>query len=64
MACELAIDLAIVRDLARMRLITFLNHCHHFPGFVYEKARLCPERGIIEMTCDRAAAQSRRVGLS
>jgi transposase len=53
MACELAIDLAIdlamVRDLARMRLITLLNHCHHFPGFVYEKARLCPERGIIEI---------------
>src|SRR5258707_1226608 len=49
MACELAIDLAIVLDLARMRLITLLNHCHHFPGFVYEKARLCQERGIIEI---------------
>src|SRR6266853_417198 len=49
MACELAIDLAIVLDLARMRLITLLNHCHHFPGFVYEKAQLCPERGIIEI---------------
>src|SRR5712672_4107637 len=53
MACELAIDLAIdlamVRDLARMRLITLLNHCHHFPGFVYEKVQLCPERGIIEI---------------
>src|SRR6266851_948023 len=49
MACELAIDLAMVLDLARMRLITLLNHCHHFPGFVYEKARLCPERGIIEI---------------
>ena len=32
-----------------MRLITLLNHCHHFPGFVYQKARLCPERGIIEI---------------
>jgi len=32
-----------------MRLITLLNHCHHFPGFVYEKARLCPERRTIEI---------------
>jgi transposase len=32
-----------------MRLITLLNHCHHHPGFVYGKARLCPERGIIEI---------------
>jgi len=32
-----------------MRLITLLNHCHHHPGFVYEKARLCPQRGIIEI---------------
>ena len=32
-----------------MRLITILNHCQHFHGFVYEKARLCPEGGIIEI---------------
>ena len=32
-----------------MRLITLLNHCQHFPGFVYEKARLCPESSIIEI---------------
>jgi transposase len=32
-----------------MRLITLLNRCHHFPGFVYQKARLCPERCIIEI---------------
>jgi hypothetical protein len=48
-AGESAIDLAVAVDLARIRLITFLNHCHHFPGFVYQKARLCPERGIIEI---------------
>lgn len=23
-----------------MQLITLLNHCQHFPGFVYERARL------------------------
>ena len=32
-----------------MRLITLLNHCQHFPGFVYEKARLCPESSTIEI---------------
>jgi transposase len=32
-----------------MRLITLLNHGHHFPGFVYEKARLCRDRGVIEI---------------
>ena len=32
-----------------MRLITLLNRCHHFPGFVYEKARLRPDQGIIEI---------------
>jgi transposase len=32
-----------------MRLITLLNHCHHFTGFVYEKARLCAESGMIEI---------------
>ncbi len=32
-----------------MRLITLLNHCQHFPGFVYEKARLSPESSTIEI---------------
>jgi hypothetical protein len=32
-----------------MRLITLLNHCEHFPGFVYENARLCPESSVIEI---------------
>jgi transposase len=32
-----------------MRLITLLNHCQHFPGFVYEKARLCQESSTIEI---------------
>jgi hypothetical protein len=32
-----------------MRLITLLNHCRHFPGFVYEKARLCQESSTIEI---------------
>jgi transposase len=32
-----------------MRLICLLNHCEHFPGFVYQKARLCPDDGCIEI---------------
>lgn len=32
-----------------MRLITLLNHCQHFSGFVYQKARLCPQSGTIEI---------------
>src|SRR3954451_2245870 len=45
----MASDLAPSVDLAPMRLITILNHCQHFPGFVYEKARLRPDRGTIEI---------------
>ncbi len=32
-----------------MRLISLLTHCQHFPGFVYEKARLIPDSGLIEI---------------
>ena len=32
-----------------MQLITILNHCHHVPGFVYAKARLCRDQGTIEI---------------
>jgi transposase len=48
-----ASDLAFALDFALMRLITLLNHCQRFPGFVYEKARLCPESGTIEINVQR-----------
>jgi transposase len=32
-----------------MRLITLLNHCERFSGFVYEKARVCQHSGTIEI---------------
>ena len=32
-----------------MRLICLLNQCQHFPGFVYQKARLCPDSLSIEI---------------
>jgi hypothetical protein len=30
-------------------LICLLNQCQHFPGFVYQKARLCPDSLSIEI---------------
>ena len=45
----MASDAAFALDFVPMRLITLLNHCQHFPGFVYEKARLCPESSTIEI---------------
>jgi hypothetical protein len=44
-----ASDPVLALDFAPMRLITLLNHCQHFPGFVYEKARLSPESSTIEI---------------
>jgi transposase len=32
-----------------MQLITLLNHCQHFPGFVYDQARLCAQTKSIEI---------------
>ena len=32
-----------------MELITILNRCHHFPGFVYHHARFGPDKKTIEI---------------
>ncbi|MCK7495959.1 MAG: hypothetical protein MZW92_37155 [Comamonadaceae bacterium] len=32
-----------------MQLITLLNRCQHFPGFVYDQARLCAQTNSIEI---------------
>jgi len=32
-----------------MEIITILNHCHHFRGFVYQHARFGPEKKTIEV---------------
>jgi len=42
-----------------MRLIRLLNHCHHFPGFVYAKARLCQAVPGTRDHRDRRAAAPR-----
>ena len=33
-----------------MELITILNRCHRFPGFVYRRARFSTDRKTIEVT--------------
>src|SRR5688572_30690603 len=35
--------------LARMLLTRLLNACHHFPGFVYQGAKLCELTKTIEI---------------
>src|SRR5246127_3756417 len=45
----MAADVALPGGFSRMRLICLLNHCQHFPGFVYEKARLSPHSTPIEI---------------
>jgi len=32
-----------------MQIITLLNHCYRFPGFVYQQARLSPDRKRLEI---------------
>jgi len=62
-------DLASPLGFPPIWLIILLDHCHHFPGFVCEKARLCPAKGTIAIHvrprrgskpacsgCDRLAA--------
>jgi hypothetical protein len=33
-----------------MELITILNSCYHFPGFVYQQARFSADRKSIEVS--------------
>ena len=45
----MAADVALALGFCRMRLICLLNQCQHFPGFVYQKARLYPDSLSIEI---------------
>jgi len=42
-----------------IRLIILLDHGHHFPGFVCEKARLCPNKGTIAIRVRSRRGSSR-----
>jgi transposase len=44
------VDVFAIETIFAMELITILNQCHHFRGFVYERARFSPrERTSIEV---------------
>ena len=49
-----------------MLVTRLLNACHHFPGFVYERARLCDDAKTIEIEvrCGRAPRRAARVAAS
>jgi transposase len=48
-----------------MLLTRLLNACHHFPGFVYERARLCEHTKTIEIDVrPRRSSQARCSGCS
>ena len=49
-----------VTAFSPMQLITLLNHCQRFPGFVYEKARLCAASNTIEVKADEAKNENAR----
>jgi hypothetical protein len=44
------IELFATIRLRAMELITILNRCHHFRGFVYHHARLSPDSKRIEVS--------------
>ena len=49
------VEVLAVAVFFAMELITILNRCHRFPGFVYQHARFSPDKKSIEV-----AVQPRR----
>jgi transposase len=45
----MVVVLAVIIFRAMLQLITILNRCHRFPGFVYQDARFSPDKKIIEV---------------
>ena len=43
------VDVFLTETLFAMELVTILNHCHHFRGFVYQQARLVRDENTMEV---------------
>jgi hypothetical protein len=43
------VEVFVVETVRATELITILNHCHHFRGFVYQHARFGPDQNTIEV---------------
>ena len=43
------VDVFLTETLFAMELVTILNHCHHFQGFVYQHARLVRDENTMEV---------------
>ena len=46
---RVTVEVFAVEPVRAMELITILNHCHHFRGFVYQHARFGPDKKTIEV---------------
>ena len=59
------VEIAAAR-LHAMELITILNRCHRFRGFVYQHAHFSADKKSIEVAVDRARVrpQSARAAIS
>jgi transposase len=48
--CFIVVVLAVIRFHLMLQLITILNRCHRFPGFVYQQARFSSDQKSIEIS--------------
>ena len=48
-AVRFTVEVFAIEPIRAMELITILNHCYHFRGFVYQHARFGPDQKTIEV---------------
>ena len=49
MVARVIVEVFAVDPVRAMQLLTILNRCHRFPGFVYQQARFGPDQKSIEI---------------